>query len=68
MFHGGEDVGIGVTTHHVVHLIVTPRCQANVHGIGGAKKVVEVAHHFLIGTPQEHADQIRLVRLEAMEF
>jgi hypothetical protein len=42
--------------------------QPNVHGIGRAKQVVQVAHHFLVGPAQEHADPVGLPRLKRMEF
>ena len=62
MFHGLENIGVGVTPHHVIQLITTTGCQADVHCIGAAKQVVQVAHHLLVGAGQEEADEIRLSR------
>ena len=68
VFHGFEHLGIGVAPHHVVELVTAVLGESNVHGIGGAKQVVQVAHHFLVGPAQEHADPVGLAWLKRMEF
>ena len=68
VFHRGEHLGVRVAAHHVVDLVLPTGCQTDMHGIGGAEQVVEIAHHLLVGPPQEHADQIGLLGAQWMEF
>ena len=68
VFHGFEHLGIGVAPHHVVQLVAAVLAESNVYGVGGAKQVVQVAHHFLVGPAQEHADPVGLAWLKGMEF
>ena len=68
MLHGFQHVSIGVATHHMVHLVAASRRQSDVHGIGAPEEVVQIAHHFLVGTTEKHADQVRLLLLQVMQF
>ena len=68
VFHRFEHLCVGVAPHHVVQPVAAVLGEPNVHGIGGAKQVVQVAHHFLVGPAEEHADPVGLARLKRMEF
>ena len=68
MLHGFQHIGIGVTTYDVVNAIATAGAEANVHGVGCAEQVVQIAHHLLIGTAEEQADQIWVVVVEFVQL
>ena len=52
----------------MVNAIATAGAEANVHGVGGAEQVVQIAHHLLISTAQEQADQIGVVAVEFVQL
>ena len=68
MLHGLQHIGIGVTPHDMVNAIATAGAEANVHGVGCAEQVVQIAHHLLICTAEEQADQIGVVAVEFVQL
>ena len=68
VFHGFQHLRVGVAPHHMVQLVTAVLGEPNVHGVGRTKQVVQVAHHFLVGPAEEHADPVGLAWLKRMEF
>ena len=56
MLHRLEYIGIGVTPHDVVNAIATTWAEANVNSVGCSKKIVQIAHHFLISAAEKQSD------------
>jgi hypothetical protein len=57
--HVVEHLGHRIAVHEVADLVAVVG-EADVHGVGVAEQVVEVAQDLLIGTGEEHAQDVRL--------
>jgi len=68
MLHRLEHLGVSVAAHHVIHPVAARGLQADVHRIGAAKQVVQIAHHLLVGPRQKQANPVGLAGAQFMQL
>jgi len=68
VLHRLQHLGIGVAAHHVIHPVAASGGQADMHRIGAAEQVVQVAHHLLVGAGQKQADPVGFAGAQGVEL
>jgi hypothetical protein len=66
--HVVEHLGDRVAVDEVGDLVAVRVAEAQVHGVGVAEEVVQVAQDLLVGAGQEDAEDVRLVRRDGVQL